>query len=195
MPIIDHFGILAPFYDRVIQIREPEELIRLGRFPVEGRLLDAGGGTGRVSKALKDYVSSVVVADLSFDMLRQANGKGCLSTVCSHTESLPFPDESFERIIMIDALHHVCDHKITVQELWRLLKPGGRMIIEEPDIRTIPVKFIALAEKMALMRSHFVSPPEIKSLFSNYKNSKSNIENNRAISWVIVDKVENDNKI
>jgi ubiquinone/menaquinone biosynthesis C-methylase UbiE len=190
MPLIDHFGILAPFYDRVIHVREPKELIQLGNLPVEGRLLDAGGGTGRVSQTLNEYVSSVVIADLSLKMLREANGKEHLSTVCSHAELLPFPDESFERIIMVDALHHVCDYKKTVRELWRLLKPGGRIIIEEPDIRTIPVKFIAIAEKLALMRSQFVSPPDIKLLFGGYKNSRSFIKNNKAISWVVVEKIE-----
>ena len=47
---------------------------------------------------------------------------------------------------MVDALHHVADQEATIRELWRLLKPGGRIIIEEPDIRRFEVKLLALIE-------------------------------------------------
>jgi ubiquinone/menaquinone biosynthesis C-methylase UbiE len=187
MPLFDHFGILAPFYDRVIKLRTPERLIAFAALPVQGALLDAGGGTGRVSQALQGYASPLVVADLSLRMLRQTSIKNGLCPVGAHTEKLPFPDESFERVIMVDALHHVCDQKETTQELWRVLKPGGRLVIEEPDIRALSVKVVALLEKLALMRSHFLSPRKIVSLFS-YPDARSRIEIEDNNAWVVVDK-------
>ncbi len=57
---------------------------------------------------------------------------------------------------MVNALHHVCNQQETVNELWRTLQPGGRIVIEEPDVRTFAVKLFALGEKLALMRSHFL---------------------------------------
>ena len=74
-----------------------------------------------------------------------------------------FKDKSFDRVIMVDALHHVKDYRITIHELWRVLMPGGRIVIEEPDIQTFPVKLMALVEKIALMRSHFISSGVISS--------------------------------
>ena len=59
---------------------------------------------------------------------------------------------------MVDALHHVINHGQTAREMYRVLKPGGRIVIEEPDIRSFYVKLIAVAEKLLLMRSHFLSP-------------------------------------
>ena len=53
----------------------------------------------------------------------------------------------------------------TAAELWRTLKPGGRLVIMEPDIRLFSVKLVALAEKVALMRSHFLAPAAIVRLF------------------------------
>ena len=187
MSLLDHFGFLAPYYETFIKSREPIELIRLAEFPIPGRLLDAGGGTGRVSNFLRECASQVVIADLSCRMLSEAKGKGGLIPVCSHTEKLPFPDSCFERVIMVDVLHHVCDQKETADELWRILKPGGKLIIEEPDVRKFAVKLIAWGEKMALMRSHFLSPPKIVALFDEM-NADIRCVKKEHTAWVVVEK-------
>jgi len=59
---------------------------------------------------------------------------------------------------LVDAFHHVKDQRIALRELLRVLKPSGRLVIEEPDVRRLPVKIVALLEKLFLMRSHFRSP-------------------------------------
>ena len=187
MPILDHFGILAPIYDRAIPLREAEKFIEKVGLPVNGTILDAGGGTGRVASALRDKASSTVVADLSFKMLTEAAAKGGLQLACSHSEYLPFPAHSFDRVIMVDAMHHVCDHAETAEELYRVCAPGGRIVILEPDIRKISVKLVALAEKIALMRSHFISPTAINDLFLD-QNKQSRIEMDGWNAWVIIDK-------
>ena len=187
MPLLDHFDVIAPFYDRAIRLREAEKLRKLANLPVDGSLLDAGGGTGRVSQALRGYVTSLVVADASRGMLEQTRRKEKLLPVCSYSEKLPFPDQCFERVIMVDALHHVHNHQETARELWRVVKPGGRIVIEEPDIRTVIVKIVALVEKLALMRSHFLSPPKIKALFP-FAQANIFIERDGYTSWVVIEK-------
>jgi ubiquinone/menaquinone biosynthesis C-methylase UbiE len=191
MPILDHFGLIAPFYDRAIGSRAFEKLISLADLPIKGRLLDAGGGTGRVTQAMRGMESQLVIADISQGMLRQALAKDQLEPVCSLTEMLPFPAGSFERVIMVDALHHVYSHQATARELWRVLAPGGRIVIEEPDVRTFPVKLVAAAEKIALMRSHFIAPSEIASLFPK-AGAEVRIVNDSFNAWVVVTKLQVD---
>lgn len=184
--MLDHFGFLAPIYDRVIKPKNPEKLIQLLGLPIEGKILDAGGGTGRISQTLRGLSEHIVVADASLDMLKQAQAKGGLITVHSLSEALPFPNHSFERVLMVDALHHVYAQDQTINELWRVVKPGGVVVIEEPDIRTTIIKLVALAEKIALMRSRFLSPGAIADLFPAQTNSQIYVEGYNA--WIVIEK-------
>jgi demethylmenaquinone methyltransferase/2-methoxy-6-polyprenyl-1,4-benzoquinol methylase len=120
-------------------------------------------------------------------MLSQAAEKG-LEAVKTPVESLPFASERFDRIIMIDALHHVCDQQETSRELCRVLAPGGKVIIEEPDIRRFSVKLIALGEKLALMRSHFLPPEKIAGLFKGYPG-QAEIVDDGTNTWIIFTKL------
>jgi demethylmenaquinone methyltransferase/2-methoxy-6-polyprenyl-1,4-benzoquinol methylase len=162
--VFDHFDLLAPIYDLVIPPPDPDRLRRLLRLPTAGRVLEAGGGTGRVSSELVPLVGTLVINDLSRPMLAQAQSKGSLHPVQSYVERLPFPNASFDRVFAVDALHHFSDHQAAIGELLRLVRPGGRMVIEEPDIKRFPVKLMALLEKLALMNSHFLSAEEISAL-------------------------------
>ena len=165
MPL-DHFNMIAGWYDRAGEFEVNEPLPGLLSLSPNDLVLDVGGGTGRVAMVLRDSVREVVVADVSRGMLRRAVGKG-LATVCTPAESLPFPSESFDRVIMVDALHHVFDQRQAARELWRVVSYGGRIVIIEPDIRKLMVKAIAIGEKALLMRSHFLNAEGIASLFTD----------------------------
>jgi ubiquinone/menaquinone biosynthesis C-methylase UbiE len=182
MPL-DHFGVIAPIYARATY-SSLEKMREVAELPVSGRLLDIGGGTGRVASVLRDLVDEVIVSDISMGMLKRA-ALSTLKPICCYSESLPFPSNSFERVIMVDALHHVVDQSATAREMYRVLKPGGLLVIEEPDIHKFGVKLIALAEKLLLMRSHFLSPQQIASLFPSAK-CRIVTENNGA--WIVVEK-------
>ena len=183
----DHFDLIAGLYNRTAQFSAPVELLDLLALPSSGLLLDAGGGTGRIAESLRKMVQEVVVADLSREMLRHAAEKG-LATVCAPAEKLPFTSCSFDRIIMVDALHHVINQRNSVNELWRVLAPGGRIIIIEPDIHKYVVKLIAIGEKILLMRSHFLTADKIAALFTNMTTDVRVITNEFNV-WVCSEKV------
>jgi ubiquinone/menaquinone biosynthesis C-methylase UbiE len=187
MPLLDHFSILAPFYERVIPLSQADIFVRFLDLPVKGALLDAGGGTGRVSQALGDYARQIVVVDLSRGMLKQANLKNGLRVAEAETERLPFSDATFERVLMVDALHHVINQASTCAEVWRVLTKGGKAVIVEPDVRQMPVKFVAILEKMALMRSHFLPPQQILDLFPT-REASGKIEIDGHNAWITIDK-------
>jgi ubiquinone/menaquinone biosynthesis C-methylase UbiE len=183
MPVFDHFAAIAPLYARATYSKA-SLMCEIAMLPANGHLLDVGGGTGRVSSAIRDLVDEVVIVDVSLGMLDKAD-HSLLKPVCGGSESLPFADSSFERVIMVDALHHVIHHADSAREMFRVLKPGGLLVIEEPDIRTFGVKLIALAEKVLLMRSHFLAPDEIMKLFVD---GEKRVRAEDGTVWIVVKK-------
>ena len=87
MPLIDHFEFLAPYYDRFFTVPETNTLEDLLELPTSARLLDAGGGTGRIAQKFSDMTSEIVIVDLSMRMLLQAVTKVIPLRVCSYTEN------------------------------------------------------------------------------------------------------------
>jgi ubiquinone/menaquinone biosynthesis C-methylase UbiE len=186
--MFDHFNLLAPIYDRVISPPDHQRLKELLRLPSDGSMLDAGGGTGRVSQQLRPLVGQLILTDLSAGMLRQAGQKEQFLLSMAHAEQLPFADESFDRVLVVDALHHFCDQRQALADLLRVLKPGGRLLIEEPDLNHFRVRLIALMEKLALMRSHFYRPEAIGQMIADHGLSPHIVRNGQMTAWIMVDK-------
>jgi demethylmenaquinone methyltransferase/2-methoxy-6-polyprenyl-1,4-benzoquinol methylase len=181
-----HFDWLAPLYDRVIRPPDAARVARVLDLPAPGLVLDAGGGTGRVASLLPEQ-AGVVVCDISRGMLRQAGRKGLPLAVQGSVERLPFPDGCFTRILVVDAFHHFSRQAESARELVRVLAPGGRLVIEEPDIRRFGVKLIALAETLALMNSRFRSPEWLRALLAGH-GLAARVETEEATAWIIADK-------
>lgn len=182
------FDLLGPLYDHVISPKQTDDLHLPLKLPAKGWLLDIGGGTGRACAGLADDVDHLVICDLSIPMLQEAKEKGLHNLVQASVTHLPFAAETFERMMVIDALHHMPDQQDSVGQMMRALKTGGRLLIEEPDIRLFAVKLIALMEKLALMKSTIHPPDKIKSMAESHGGQVSLSSDGKGSAWVMIDK-------
>lgn len=187
MAKFDHFNFLSPVYDLVFGRTSQSAIIKLANIKPHHTVLDVGGGTGRVAVQMISIAQCTIIADSAFKMIREALKKG-INAINANAEQLPFEDSAFDRIIMVDAFHHVADQQQTLGELWRTLKPGGMLIIEEPDNKHWLVKIIALGEKILLMRSHFLKPQEIMAMSSFDDAESIKISSDKGIAWIIIKK-------
>ena len=188
MPNNKLFDMLGPLYDHLFGVRDPDSLHGPLKLPSSGWLLDLGGGTGRSSDGLSEQVDQIVICDLSMPMLRAAHEKGFGHPVQASATDLPFARETFSRMMVIDALHHMPDQHSTVGEMIRLLRPGGRLLIEEPDIRVFAVKLIALGEKLMLMKSKFHTPAEIQSMAEKHGATAVVESDGKGSAWILADR-------
>ncbi len=193
MSKFDHFNLLSPIYDLIFGRSKDREVVKLSKVGREHNLLDVGGGTGRVAVLFQAIASQVLIADSAIRMLQEAQDKD-LRTVNANSELLPLQSGIFERVIMVDALHHVKDQGKTLNEIWRVLAPGGRLVIEEPDIHNFWVKLVALGEKIALMRSRFIPPEKIVEMCQFDGLDSIRIIKKKGIAWVIITKASQLNR-
>ena len=187
LPFIDHFALIAPYYDRIFCRPSDDELIRHVEPEANHRMLDVGGGTGRVARHFVGAVGHICVLDPSPGMLVEGQRKGICITQ-GEAETLPYAAGAFDRIIMVDAFHHLRDQSRAAEELMRVLAPGGRLVVEEPDIAHLSVRFVALGEKLLFMRSRFRAPQAIRRIFAE-NGGRARIKRQGYTVWIVVGKV------
>ncbi len=163
-----HFDFLVPWFYRLFHARRPEDLLRLARVEPGMKVLDVGGGTGRVAQHFPKDVLYVVV-DPSRNMLRAAPRDAHWCRVQARAEELPFPADTFHRALIVDALHHFQNQEAGLRDIWRVLAPGGRLIIEEPDVTTPGGRWLPWMERLLLMRSRFLTAAEIRAALPQAK--------------------------
>jgi SAM-dependent methyltransferase len=98
-----------------------------GRDPV----LEVGVGTGRIAIPLAAEGVRVCGADLSLPMLRRlvAKAPDAVPVVAADATRLPFADRTFGGVVVAHLLHLVPDWELVLDELVRVLRPGGRLLI------------------------------------------------------------------
>lgn len=103
---------------------------------VEGkRCLDLGSDNGVVSLLLRREGGSWASGDLTAETVTAIESLVGSDVHLVREESLPFADLEFDAVVVADMLEHVAQEAVFVNELARVLKPGGRLLINTPHER------------------------------------------------------------
>jgi demethylmenaquinone methyltransferase/2-methoxy-6-polyprenyl-1,4-benzoquinol methylase len=101
--------------------------------PVAGeRILDIAAGTGTSSAALQRSGARVVAVDFSPGMVEEGRRKHKkIEFIQADAEKLPFGDNEFDAVSISFGLRNISDPKVALDEMYRVLKPGGRVVVCE----------------------------------------------------------------
>ncbi|HXR45139.1 MAG TPA: bifunctional demethylmenaquinone methyltransferase/2-methoxy-6-polyprenyl-1,4-benzoquinol methylase UbiE [Pseudolysinimonas sp.] len=96
------------------------------------RILDIAAGTGTSSAALARNGSTVVAVDFSPGMIAEGRKRHPrIEFVQADAEKLPFGDDEFDAVTISFGLRNIEHPKVALAEMYRVLKPGGRLVICE----------------------------------------------------------------
>ncbi|WP_092551562.1 class I SAM-dependent methyltransferase [Herbiconiux ginsengi] len=108
------------------------------------RILDLAAGTGTSSASLARSGAHVVAADFSPGMIevgrKQQAGMPNIEFVVADGMNLPFGDDEFDAVTISFGLRNIVEPQTALAELFRVTKPGGRIVICEFSTPAAPIR-------------------------------------------------------
>ncbi|MFV0363901.1 MAG: class I SAM-dependent methyltransferase [Suipraeoptans sp.] len=95
------------------------------------KVLEIATGTGLIAINIAEYVQSIEATDFSPKMIEAAKKKNVPANVRFSVEdamALSFADQTFDAVIISNALHIMPNPEQALKNIWRVLKPGGMLI-------------------------------------------------------------------
>ncbi len=140
------------------ELTAAERLADLRRFITSGRLLEVGCSTGELLLAASSsFTVTGVEADVASSQVARARGINCLNGTLPDAH---FPDEHFDAALLYHVIEHLASPRRALQELSRILRPGGWLVIETPNIATLWFRLLGSRWRQFIPDHRFFFTPE-----------------------------------
>jgi len=106
--------------------------------PAGLKILDLGAGEGALTQKLHEMGYQMQACDFSPEAFKFK------AVHCDGVDiTLPFPyaEHSFDRVIAVEVTEHILDHENFFREIYRILKPGGKLYVSTPNILSMKSRF------------------------------------------------------
>lgn len=124
------------------------------RFPQRGRLLEVGAGYGYLLDAMRRDGWRVEGLDPCVAFNRFARKMLDLEVLPHILPEADFPEASFDVVLMMHVIEHVPDPADTLRAIFRLLKPGGMLVMETPRYDTLMFRLLGRRERSLACEGH-----------------------------------------
>ena len=154
----------------------PDVLTELEHEPFED-LLDCGCGTAPMLTLLHDkypekHFTGIDLTPRMIEVARQKNMDG-VELVVGDCENLPFDDDSFDAVICCQSFHHYPNVQDFFNSVYRVLRPGGRLILRDMTVNSDTLRWIMNKVEMPLINMtghgdvHVYGKKEVRELCDN----------------------------
>lgn len=146
------------------------------------RCLDIGSDNGVVSYLLRQRGGEWKSADLDPIAVRSIGSLVEKDVFLIDGERTPFKDDEFDAVIIVDFLEHIHTDRQFVEELFRIIKPGGELIVNVPHIKNTLLRKFRLAIGQTDEKHGHVRPGYTPEGLSHLLKGKFNLTAHRTYS-------------
>lgn len=174
---MNRFNLLAPVYDVCRDnifnhyLATSKKILRFVDIKPTDYVLDIGGGRGSISNLLKlSTGANFVVVDPAEKVVEKGRSKYAqIDFVHAQAEYLPFPDQSFDVVLMIGMLHFTDNPELALKEAGRVLKNGGKIFVNDMDFSNLLNNYLLRPIKtLVLDKTQSFTPIEVDTALSKY---------------------------
>ena len=128
------------------------------------KLLDGGCAAGQFVKMARDAGFDATGVDQSPGALAYASEHFGLDLIRGDIEKIPVPDNSFDVVSLLEVFEHIADPMRALNEIKRILRPGGTVFIETPNY----LRFYLMEKHLVLLRDMYVG---LKNRLTDYQDN------------------------
>jgi 2-polyprenyl-3-methyl-5-hydroxy-6-metoxy-1,4-benzoquinol methylase len=134
-----------PLIERLVRLVGERHISFLTRSLEPGaRVLDVGCGRGVILGALADRGLEVHGVEISAEAARGADPRASIC-IAPRLADAGYPSQHFDEVIIWHVLEHVHDPRGTLEEVRRVLKPGGRLVVAVPNFSSLQARWTGAA--------------------------------------------------
>jgi demethylmenaquinone methyltransferase/2-methoxy-6-polyprenyl-1,4-benzoquinol methylase len=147
-----------------------EEIKAAANIQLHQVVVDIGGGTGRLAQYICNSCKTVYVLDESEKMLSKVIQEKNLITIKGNALKAPFQSNSIDTVILSDVFHHIKEQEQLIEEIFRILKAEGKVVMMDFHKKHIKTRILRAFEFILFGKLFFRTKDEAKGLLEKKFN-------------------------
>lgn len=167
---LKEFDRVHKYYDSFIKLfnlNKMDEIRDVLELQGNEVVIDIGGGTGRLAEYLSQSCRVVYVLDESKGMLSKVRANSRVVTTLGNALDAPFDSNWADVVVISDVLHHIENQSALIEEISRVLKKDGKLLILDFEKKHIKTKILRAFEYILFGRLYFRTSKEVVSLLKD----------------------------